>query len=120
MTTAASLPKRLVPSGGGFRATQFHLRAPWLLASSCLLLCACSPYVYKDDIAAFSKGVDETADAFDSLHARALEKYKSLEVEEFADNKDVIVVSPDCTKAVGQGQLVKDTSCLAAWAAYRA
>ena len=91
-----------------------------LVASSCLLISACSPYVYKDDIAAFSKGVDDTAEAFDALHAQALEKYKSLKFEEFADHKDVIVVSQDCTKAVVQGQLVRDTSCLAAWAAYRA
>ncbi len=91
-----------------------------LVASSWLLVTACSPYVYKDDIATFSKGVDDTAEAFDALHAKALERYKSLKFEEFADNKDVIVVSSDCTKAVVQGQLVKDTSCLAAWAAYRA
>ena len=41
-----------------------------LLASSGLLVSACSPYVYKDDIAAFSKGVDQTADAFDALRRR--------------------------------------------------
>ena len=94
--------------------------ATFLVACSCWLVSACSPYVYKDDIATFSKGVDDTADAFDALHAKALEKYKTLKFEEFADNKDVIGVSPDCTEAVVQGQLVKDTSCLAAWAAYRA
>jgi hypothetical protein len=91
-----------------------------LFASSSLFVSACSPYVYKDDIATFSKGVDDTADAFEALHANALEKYRSLKFDEFADNKDVIVVSRDCTKAVVEGQLVKDTSCLAAWAAYRA
>src|SRR5512146_1376770 len=83
--------------------------ATFLVACSCWLVSACLSYVYKDDIVTFSKGVDDTADAFDALHAKALEKYKTLKFEEFADNKDVIGVSPDCTEAVVQGQLVKDT-----------
>ncbi|HTS23667.1 MAG TPA: hypothetical protein VMN79_17885 [Casimicrobiaceae bacterium] len=91
-----------------------------LVASCCFLAAACTPMVYKDDIATFGRGVDDAATAFDALHAKALAKYRSLQFEEFAENEDVITVSRDCTKSVTEGQLAKDTSCLAGWAAYRA
>src|SRR5262249_49390127 len=91
-----------------------------LVASSCLLFSACSPSVYKYDIATFSKGVDDTAEAFDALSAQTLAKNKSLKFEDFAANKDVIIVSQECTSSVTDGRLVNDTRCLAAWAAYRA
>jgi hypothetical protein len=87
---------------------------------SALSVVACTPTVYKGDIATFGKGVDEAAAAFDELHERALAKYKSDRMQDFADANTVIGVSDTCTAVVTEGQLPKDTRCLAQWAAYRA
>ena len=104
----------------GLRKSPLAIVMTWILMCSGLMVAACTPIVYKDDIAAFSKGVDETATAFDALHAKALEKYKSEKMTEFAEQQAVITVSAGCTSLVTEGRLAKDTRCLAEWAAFRA
>ncbi len=100
-----------------------HSRPAIVLAcvavSSAMFFAGCTPYVYKDDIALFSKGVDESATAFDALRAKMLARYTRQELEELAENKAVVSVSADCTDTIHK-QLPADTRCLAAWANYRA
>jgi hypothetical protein len=96
------------------------LHTATIVLSSMLSVAACTPTVFKGEIATFGKGVDETATAFDGLHARALAKYKSDRMQDFADANTVIGVLDTCTALVTEGQLTKDTRCLAQWAAYRA
>lgn len=85
-----------------------------------LLLGACTTTVFRGDIAAFGKGVDETTAAFHGLHARALAKYTSKKMEEFAAKGTVIgVVSDSCTDVTSDG-LAKDAGCLHEWAVFRA
>lgn len=91
-----------------------------MVACSALLVVACTPTVFKGDIATFGKGVDETATAFIGLHERVLAKYKSDRMQDFAEANTVIGISDTCTAVVTEGQLPKDTRCLAQWAAYRA
>ena len=91
-----------------------------MVVCSALAVAACTPTVFKGDIATFGKGVDETATAFVGLHERMLAKYKSDRMQDFADANTVIGVSDTCTGVVTEGQLPKDTRCLAQWAAYRA
>jgi hypothetical protein len=96
------------------------VRPATIVLCTTLAVAACTPTVYKGDIATFGKGVDETAAAFDGLHERVLAKYKSDRMQDFADANTVIGVSDTCTALVTEGQLTKDTRCLAQWAAYRA
>lgn len=104
----ATLRDRLAP----FRtATVFC----WLVTLS-----ACAPLTFKEDVAVFGTAVDRTAGAFEALHGRVLTKYRNDRMADFADEKAVIGVSPRCTGAVTEGQLARDASCLAQWAAYRA
>ena len=89
--------------------------------ASVLIEAGCSPYVYKDDIAVFSKGVDVSATAFDAL-SRAGKCWRGTgcqELTELAEGKTVVSISADCTD-VTHRQLFADTRCLAAWAAFRA
>ena len=96
------------------------LRSAAIVACSLLFVSACTPTVFKGDIATFGKGVDETAAAFDGLHERVLAKYKSDKMQDFADENTVIGVRDTCTAVAIEGQLTKDTQCLAQWAAFRA
>jgi hypothetical protein len=47
-----------------------------LAICSTLFVDACTPTVFKGDIATSGKGVDQTANAFDGLHERVMAKYK--------------------------------------------
>jgi hypothetical protein len=100
--------------------TTRNFRPATIVLLAALFVAACTPTVYKNDIAAFDRGVDATAAAFDGLHERALAKYKSDRMKDFAEEEIVIGVSDSCTALVTEGQLTKDTSCLARWAAFRA
>ena len=96
------------------------LRSAAIVACSALFVSACTTTVFKGDIATFGKGVDDTAAAFDGLHERVLAKYKSDKMQDFADENTVIGVLDTCTAVAIEGQLTKDTQCLAQWAAFRA
>lgn len=91
-----------------------------MVIAGCFALAGCSTTVYKDDVGVFSNGVDEAAEAFNGLHAKTLERYRLDEWSVLAGRKAVVKVSKDCTSAVTEGQLVRDSNCLASWAAYRA
>ncbi|WP_143491526.1 MULTISPECIES: hypothetical protein [unclassified Pseudomonas] len=81
-------------------------------------IAACTPTIYKDEISAFSKAVDESAAAFTGLHERTLVRHKLLEQERFSEQGVSLGVSDKCNDIV-TSQLPRDTQCLADWAKYR-
>jgi len=90
------------------------------VAGLAFVLAACTPTVYKGDIATFSRSVDETARAFNGLVATSSAKYRDLALNDLAEKKKLLAVDPSCTKIYESGILVKDSQCLARWASYRA
>jgi hypothetical protein len=94
---------------------------PAALLLSALLAAACSPQVFKDDIARFKTGVDQSTAAFDGLR-RGNQQLAVARLNDRLSRQGVHigVVDDDACAETTFDKLQADSRCLAEWASFRA
>jgi hypothetical protein len=83
-----------------------------------LIVCSCSPTVYKKEVGLFSQGVENATSTFEKLRQKNLAiEQKKLE-NKLAGNRIDIEASHECSDIVNKMQ--KQARCLAEWAKFHA
>jgi transcription initiation factor IIF auxiliary subunit len=83
-----------------------------------IVMCACSPVVYKKEVSVFSQGVENVTSAFEKLRQESIEMDQQDLDDLFAKSLTDIDVSDECSDLVSK--LQKQANCFGKWAKYLA